>query len=286
MDSNQLIKATSDIQVEKSMPSTGSNSHELAAALVDTRIAVAPDAKIKGALKYAMLLIGLKEQTIDKISEEEKKIMVNYLRKYFGGHTCKEINLSFEKAIAGELPIEPNDVKAYENFSCAYVGNILRAYRQWAKTEIKEGGVKLPEPDKKELPAPVQTDQERFDFWKAEILGGITIDFVTSDVYELIIRVTGIEPSNAGIGKALSKAQSYLLGKIAQEKSIITEEKHPAQYWEITALVEKLNSEDGWQTLPDVQKLAKAFWCQSYFLHTNLKLPTTNVGEQQNRVDG
>jgi len=87
---------------------------------------------IKQALRYSMLLVGLRGSNLP--TEEEKFVLTNFVKSNFGNNTCEEIKLAFEMAVAGKLNI---DSKCYENFSCEYFGRIMSAYQEYARQEIK-----------------------------------------------------------------------------------------------------------------------------------------------------
>ena len=65
-------------------------------------------------------------------SEEEKFVLLNFIRSNFGNQTPEEIKLAFEWAVSGKLNI---DAKCYENFSCEYFGRIMKAYIDYARQE-------------------------------------------------------------------------------------------------------------------------------------------------------
>lgn len=81
-------------------------------------------------LRYAMVLVGLRGNNMP--SEEEKFVLLNFIRSNFGNQTPEEIKLAFEWAVAGKLGI---DAKCYENFSCEYFGRIMKAYVDFARQE-------------------------------------------------------------------------------------------------------------------------------------------------------
>jgi hypothetical protein len=85
---------------------------------------------IKQVLRYAMVLVGLRGNNMP--SEEEKFVLLNFIRSNFGNQTPEEIKLAFEWAISGKLNI---DAKCYENFSCEYFGRIMKAYIDYARQE-------------------------------------------------------------------------------------------------------------------------------------------------------
>lgn len=98
--------------------------------------------ELKNVLKFCMIKIGLRSASFP--AEEEKAVLIDHVIKEFGGHTCQEIKLAFEMAIAGKLT-ECNsknemvtiDANCYENFSCLYFSKIMNAYRIWAEDVYK-----------------------------------------------------------------------------------------------------------------------------------------------------
>ena len=81
-------------------------------------------------LRYAMVLVGLRGNNMP--TEEEKFVLLNFIRSNFGNQTPEEIKLAFELAVSGKLEI---DAKCYENFSCEYFGRIMKAYIEYARQE-------------------------------------------------------------------------------------------------------------------------------------------------------
>jgi hypothetical protein len=77
-----------------------------------------------------MVLVGLRGNNMP--SEEEKFVLLNFIRSNFGNQTPEEIKLAFEWAVSGKLNI---DAKCYENFSCEYFGRIMKAYIDYARQE-------------------------------------------------------------------------------------------------------------------------------------------------------
>jgi hypothetical protein len=104
---------------------------------------------IKQVLRYVMVLVGLRGQNLP--SEEERFVLLNFIRSNFGNQTPEEIKLAFEWAVAGRLNI---DAKCYENFSCEYFGRIMKAYIDMANEETrsvkKEPDIELPPPSDEE----------------------------------------------------------------------------------------------------------------------------------------
>lgn len=99
---------------------------------------------IKQSLRYCMLLVGIRAQNMP--DEEEKGVLIDFIREHYSGHTSLEIKIAFDMAVSGQLDID--DVKCYENFSCEYLARIMSAYRKKAAVEVKQ--IKMPENDEKE----------------------------------------------------------------------------------------------------------------------------------------
>ena len=93
-----------------------------------------------------MVLVGLRGNNMP--TEEEKFVLLNFIRSNFGNQTPEEIKLAFELALSGKLGI---DAKCYENFSCEYFGRIMNAYIEYARQEIKTVPKEIEAP--KEVPS-------------------------------------------------------------------------------------------------------------------------------------
>jgi len=105
------------------------------------------DQKIENALKYAMSLCGIRANNLP--SPQEKKILLSFFRRHYGGHTPAEIYLAFDMAMAGKLDLSDNEINPYENFTCQYVARIMSAYRHWAAEEKKQ--IEMPKEEQKQL---------------------------------------------------------------------------------------------------------------------------------------
>ena len=111
---------------------------------------------IKEAIRYAMVLVGLRGANMP--TDEEKYVLLNFIRVNFGNQTPEEIRLAFEYAIAGKFE---TDVKCYENFSCEYFARIMKAYIDYSRQEVK-GLSKEIEP-MKEIPSDQQLKKDAID---------------------------------------------------------------------------------------------------------------------------
>ena len=149
---NELLKV--QIGLAPAMPVLKSSPNgdvvKFQTAITDKRICNLTDVEpLKQALRYAMVLVGIKAQNVP--NDREKSVLLQFIVNNYGGHTPAEIRLAFDLAIAGELDVE--DVKCYENFSPLYFASIMNAYRKWARP--KHGEMK---PIEKEL-----TPDEKLD---------------------------------------------------------------------------------------------------------------------------
>ena len=93
-----------------------------------------------------MVLVGLRGNNMP--TEEEKFVLLNFIRSNFGNQTPEEIKLAFELAVSGKFNI---DAKCYENFSCEYFGRIMKAYIDYARQETKTVVKQIEAP--KEIPS-------------------------------------------------------------------------------------------------------------------------------------
>lgn len=145
----ELIPAAvknSELQRHESKPSSDG---KFDAAIQSTKIAATSDLEpIKGALRYCMVLVGVRSQNLP--DEAEKAVLFNHIIQNYGGHTPEEIRLAFEMAVSGKLGLPLDEVKCYENFSCLYFSTIMNAYREWAKQEYQhvKQPLALPQVDK------------------------------------------------------------------------------------------------------------------------------------------
>ena len=83
-----------------------------------------PELKLRQAIKYAMIKIGLRAANWPE--GVEKSLLLQHVWENFGDLTPSEIRIAFDWAIDGRFNVETN---CYENFSCRYVSDILKAYK-------------------------------------------------------------------------------------------------------------------------------------------------------------
>lgn len=119
-------------QTESKLSKIGS---DLLAALKSPHIGMVDDADLAQVLKYVMIKLGIRGNNLPE--EVEKQILLNHIRKNYFNNRLNEIPLAFEMAMNGDLDLRPEDVKAYENFSCIYFSQIMNAYVSWAANECR-----------------------------------------------------------------------------------------------------------------------------------------------------
>lgn len=116
-------------QQELKQPESGEEKMFLAARQT-MPISKASEALVREALRYAMVKVGLRGQNFPEGAE--KVLLLNHVIGHYGNHTADEIRLAFDMALSAKLGLDIQDVKCYENFSCAYFSTIMNAYRVWA----------------------------------------------------------------------------------------------------------------------------------------------------------
>jgi hypothetical protein len=135
-DLNSFVKATNQIVIKK-----------------DTQ------EHLVEVIRLIMVKVGLRAANLP--SEIETAVLLSHIATEYGNHTCEEIKLAFDLAIAAKLDLK--EVSCYENFSCLYFSTIMNAYRLWAKEQAAQ--IK-PEPVKEEKKEFTVADKKE---WIAEL---------------------------------------------------------------------------------------------------------------------
>lgn len=130
-----MVMVNQALPVQESKPLKSSEEKGFELALAKPKIIHSDIEELIGAMRYAIVMIGLRADNIPV--GEEKALLLEYIIENYGGHTPDEIKLAFKMAIQGKLNLKPNEVKCYENFSPLYFTTIMDAYREWAKEQIK-----------------------------------------------------------------------------------------------------------------------------------------------------
>lgn len=179
------------------LPGT-SDEKQFIKSLKTPQIVQRPIEDLKNVLKYIMIKTGLRGENYPV--ELAKDILLEHIVSKFGHHTHEEIKLAFELAIDGKLELKPDEVKHFENFSCAYFSRIMSAYRIWAAKKHKEIVKEiLPEPEKEDL-----NNKTMQDWWndvsKRVRHYGMKYHFVSIQLYDWAKESGLIE--NSGIQKS------------------------------------------------------------------------------------
>lgn len=214
---------------------------QLLAAISSTKIAQAGDEEIKEALRYAMILVGIRAQNLP--NDIEKQVLLQFIRRNYPGHTANEIRLAFDKAVSGELALKPNETAAYENFSCEYLGRIMRAYRAWASEQYEQAQTFQATETPKLLEAPKISDAELFETyfqdWKA---GKLNLDLLPEFVYDRLKTYVKVEISDEEIKGIVLKAREHILERYNNDLKSINTDKRLGEYLEISAAKDKLKA--------------------------------------------
>lgn len=91
-------------------------------------IRAATQEELKQALRYVMMKIGLRQQNFP--TPEETVLILNHLQENYGYFRVEDVRAAFNMALSGVTDCE---TRCYENFSCAYISEIMNAYREFIK---------------------------------------------------------------------------------------------------------------------------------------------------------
>jgi len=186
----QVIQKSLELQPQESTsPKTGDEVGFLAARN-GLPISQVSEALVREALRYCMVKVGLRHTNFPEGAE--KVLLLNHVVGFYGNHTADEIRLAFDMALSAKLGLDTQDVKCYENFSCAYFSKIMNAYRKWSSQEYRQ--ISKPE-------APPQ----RF-FTDEELEDGARED--ANRQYILFLR--GVEIKNTSINKPILEKDGLL----------------------------------------------------------------------------
>lgn len=131
----------------------------------------------------------------------------------------------------------------------------------------------------KELPEQIidqsKSDLEAYKYWKNEILNGCQVGHIPSTLFDAVLRISKVKPTDEAIEKSLSKAQTHILQDHSMRLTSTDPKKRLGDFKELSSIISLLKTEvENWQRLPIVQRYAKAFWCKSYFIY---KYGSTNA---------
>lgn len=211
-----------------------------------------------------MLLVGIRAQNMPQ--EDERAVLLSFVRRTYPGHTPAEIRLAFEKAVAGELNLSPDEVKPYENFSCEYVGRIMRAYRVWAGNQYTQQQQAVEEAPR--LEAPKLSGAEFVDFFYQSYLSrSIEIDLLPEMAYDRAKETFGIDYPEDRLISFVLRAREAVLHALMEEIKVTDADRHYGRYQalkrELSDLKElaPLDSCDS----PAVNRMAKLYALEFFF---------------------
>lgn len=180
-------------------------------ALNDKPIKKSSTEELKQALRYVMVLVGIRANNLPV--DEEKLILLNHIQRYFGMYTIAEIRLAFELAIVGELDLKPDEVKCYENFSCEYVSRILKSYGKVHKKAVEfdekryKPAAAIPAPDD-------YTNAELVDLFYQDFLkGNYNPKIVSERVYDIAFKNCGLKLTEEQMLKIIGEAKEHVLNE-------------------------------------------------------------------------
>lgn len=208
---------------ELSVPAHG----EFARSLQAPKIRDCKVEDIKTELRVAMVKVGLRSQNWP--NDMEKAILIEHIVSTYGMHTIEELRLAFNLAISGRLPMDENDVKCYENFSCLYVSQIMNAYRKWAAERHKE----LPMDKPKELPAESLTDKTMEDWLEVtrqQVKDGMlkSIHFMPVMLYTYLETKGVLKLTNDEKKVYMERAKAYRRGELVEKANNGNKDDHQA----------------------------------------------------------
>jgi hypothetical protein len=130
----ELTTNNSELQLQEWKPSEIGRGQSLAIISAQNGLSIRSqnEEEIKQVLRYVMILVGLRGNNLP--TDEEKFVLISFIKSNFANQTVAEIKLAFEMAVAGKFQV---DVKTYENFSCEYFARIMNAYLDYARAETR-----------------------------------------------------------------------------------------------------------------------------------------------------
>lgn len=154
-----IHKATALVTTEPKASKSGELG-KLGLALQTRLICESSLESITQVLRLVMMKIGIRAANLP--SPEETVVLFDHIIENFGGHRIEEIKLAFDMAISGKLDLKAEDIKCYENFSCAYFSTIMNAYRKWSAEAARQVITETP-PEQKLYTDQQLEDQQRGD---------------------------------------------------------------------------------------------------------------------------
>jgi hypothetical protein len=244
---------------------------DFSAAIAQSKIAQAPDEDLKQSLRYAMLLVGIRAQNMPQ--EEERAVLLSFVRRTYPGHTAAEIRLAFEKAVSGELNLSPDEVKPYENFSCEYIGRIMRAYRAWAASQYKEHE-KVAQDEPERLESPKLSAAEFVDFFYQSYLAKtIDMDLLPEMAYDRAKTCFGMDFPEEKLKAIVLRAREAVLSHLTEEAKVTDAERHYGQYLALKREIDAIREIDPLDSceIATINRKAKIYALAEFFAEQRAK---------------
>lgn len=127
----------------------------------DKPIADCTEQEVDSKLKLIYSIIGLRLHHWPE--GEEKQDLIDYIRLKYGKKTLSEFVLAFDLAISGELDLTRDEVKVYDQFTIAYLAQIMAAYKSWLYDVWKK---RHPKEEPKQV---IYTDEQLENIQRADI---------------------------------------------------------------------------------------------------------------------
>jgi|GEM_PF-5259194 len=197
-----------------------------------------------------MLLVGIRAANMPVA--EESKLLVEFIYKKYAGNTLAEIQLAFEKAIAGELDCE---ACCYENFSPQYFGQIMSAYKKWASQKFNENQLYAVPQTKNLLTMPADWKELCETYYQDYLRGNLHLPIMPYQLYDEFVKLKNIAPDT--YEDFLSEALVNICMALKMEIADTTNEstKH-----ELKESINKItNGQDDFKVIAMAKKLAVQF---------------------------
>lgn len=177
--------------------------------------------ELERILRRVMILVGVRAANLP--NEPETSVLTAFIQKKYKGLTISEIQLAFEKAVAGELECEAN---CYENFSCAYFGGIMAAYKKWAAFKATEVGLHT---DRRELP--VSKPENNYGlceaYYQDYLKGKLNFEVMPAFIYDEFVKAG--KETNGKIGLSEDAWEDYFERGRDHLKMLYTDLKNAAE---------------------------------------------------------
>src|SRR6478735_10970334 len=227
MQTTLITQATEHInsaQVKQELQPSKTGVPEFEQVLSGVKICNTSTASLQAVLRRVMLLVGLRANNLP--SPEETQILTAFIYKKYSGLTLNEIQLAFEKAVAGELECEAN---CYENFSCSYFGQIMSAYKKWASQKFNENQMYVVKPQTENLLTMPADWKELCEMnYQQYLTGKYNVDLWPWQMYDEFVKCGMMEESVFEDYK--SKSKKLLESKIRLNIFMSTSAKEKNEY--------------------------------------------------------